>query len=319
MLINKYSKLFHKYLLNISNCNDDIEYTYYPDNLIIKPNTNRIVHLHIIDINNFKNIYNDFFDNIIKYYTIYITFIYGDIERIMFMYNSYKNKIQYIKVKNKGYDIGPKIALLDFLYNNDILYNHILFLHAKKDVNKRKLYFKPLVGTADIIKKNIELIENQNNIGGIFPNMYKKEDNDLIKYSKNNISYITELLNLHDLKNNNITDFSEGNCMILKKSVIDLIFKNKTKLLYNMCNDKDSFDENWVRCRFNIPEILQSQQLYDDFIKNPNNYKLNNTLIAVGNNLANPNNDMPDGMYEHLWERVWVNFIYELNLEYISY
>lgn len=319
MLINKYSKLFHKYFLNISNCNDDIEYTYYPKNIIIKSDNNRIVHLHIIDIDNFIDVYGSYIDNIIKYYTIYVTFTCGDVERIMFMYNNHKNNIQYIKVKNKGYDIGPKISLLDFLYFNNISYNHILFLHSKKDINKRNLYFKPLVGSIDIIEENINLIENNDNIGGIFPNMYKNKENDLIQYSINNIEYINQLLHLYGLKNNNIIDFCEGNCMILRKDVIDFIFKDKTKLLYNMCNDKNSFDENWVRCRYNIPESLQLKQLYNDFIKNPDNYKLNNSLIVVGNNLANPNKDMPDGMYEHIWERIWVNFIYELNLQYISY
>ena len=38
----------------------------YPKNIIIKPDNNRIVHLHIIDIDNFIDIYGSYIDNIIK-------------------------------------------------------------------------------------------------------------------------------------------------------------------------------------------------------------------------------------------------------------
>ena len=61
----------------------------------------------------------------------------------------------------------------------------------------------------------------------VFSLIYKKSKNDLIQYSKNTIEYIKQFLDLYDLNNNNIIDFSEGNCMILRKDVIDLILKIK--------------------------------------------------------------------------------------------
>ena len=313
MLINHFPKLFHKYILNISNYDDEIEYIIYPNNKIITPKNNRIAHLHIMNLNDFFDIYGNFIDNIIQFYTIYITFISGDIEKIKYNLN---NEIQFLKVKNKGYDIGPKIAFLDFLYTNNISCNYILFLHSKSDPKKRHEYFNPLIGSIDIIRKNIKIIENNNDIGCIFPNIYKKESHNVKDYSINNMIYLKELIKLYNLKTNDITDFSEGNCMILKKNVVDFIFKNKTRIFYNLCNDKDSFDENWVRQRFNISSKLLLHHLYNDFKNNPDSYKLNNSNHAIGNNLANPNKDMPDGMFEHVWERLWVNFIYECGMKY---
>ena len=36
-----------------------------------------------------------------------------------------------------------------------------------------------------------------------------------------------------------------------------------------------------------------------------------------GNNFKNKSNDMPDGMIEHIFERIYINVLDELNLKYI--
>ncbi|MBI95551.1 hypothetical protein CL656_00145 [bacterium] len=319
MLIDKFPKLFHKYILNISNSQDDLNYDCYPNDSI-KSKKKRICHLHIKDIDLFNDFYKEYMDNLLENYDVFITFTEGSFENIIYSYNKYyeNNELYFLKVKNKGYDIGPKIILIHILYNHNIQFSHILFLHSKSDILKRNYYFNPLVGNKNKIIKNIQLIENNKKVGGIFPNMFKANDIDVKEVSKNNLCYFNELVKLYGLKKQNIIDFCEGNCMILHEKIINFIFKNKTQVLYNLCNEINSFDENWVRIRFNIPKIFKLQDVYSNFINEPNNYKLNNTS-QIGNNLKNPKNDMPDGMFEHVWERMWVNFIYELNMGYVSY
>ena len=321
MLIYKYPKLFHKYILNVSTQTDEIFYILKANNDEIIVKKKHIVHLHIFNIELFDNFYGNYIDLLKKHFTIFITYIIGD--KSLILENLKKeldtNNLYIINVKNKGYDIGPKFVFLYLLEKYNInTYNSILFLHSKTNNEKRYLYFTPLIGNEEIIIQNIRIMddEEKQNIGGIFPNMFKKEEHDVIRYSFNTLNYINEITSYYDIKHKNIIDFSEGNCMYLHKNVINYIFKNKTKLWYNLCNSIESFDENWVRKRYNKPNSLKTQDLYNDFINNSIHFKINNSEIPVGNNLANPNHDMPDGMFEHAWERLWVNFIYECNMNY---
>lgn len=317
MLIYKYSKLFHKYILKLSNHEDDILYTLKGNKNIIINKKKHIIHLHIFNIELFDDFYEKYYENISDFFTIFITYIIGEkdvlLEELKEKYE--KNELYFIHLLNKGYDVGPKIVLINILEENNINYESILFLHSKTNNEKRYSYFYPLIGTKEIIKKNINLLENDN-IGGIFPNIYKKEDHDVKKYSLNNLIYFNQIVNYYDLHEKNIIDFSEGNCLYLHKNVINFIFKNKTKLWYNLCNTIDSFDENWIRKRYNKPDTLSLEDLYNDFTKNSIYFKINNSEIPVGNDLANPSHDMPDGMFEHVWERLWVNFIHECKMKY---
>ena len=44
---------------------------------------------------------------------------------------------------------------------------------------------------------------------------------------------------------------------------------------------------------------------------------LNKNGKAVGNNFGNISNDMPDGMIEHIFERIYINVINHLKLNYL--
>ena len=53
-----------------------------------------------------------------------------------------------------------------------------------------------------------------------------------------------------------------------------------------------------------------------DYLNNAEYMNLNNDGNAVGNNFGNKSNDMPDGMIEHVFERIYINVIDHLNLKY---
>ena len=48
-------------------------------------------------------------------------------------------------------------------------------------------------------------------------------------------------------------------------------------------------------------------------------FDLNRDGNPVGNNFKNKSNDMPDGMIEHIFERIYINVLDELNLKYLNY
>ena len=106
--------------------------------------------------------------------------------------------------------------------------------------------------------------------------------------------------------------------MILSKRIVDKIFVENKKLLYNILNDKNSFDINWFNWYYK-PNIKNYKELYEIFVK----YNL------IGNNLNNPNTTMisknldynsffnkalgnvqfPDAMIEHAFERIYLSVI----------
>ena len=109
--------------------------------------------------------------------------------------------------------------------------------------------------------------------------------------------------------------YSEGNCMFLSKKIIDFLFLDNLHILYNILNRPNSFDVNWVRIRFRKTTV-SANILYSDFRNNNEYMNINNNGYAVGNNFDNLSNDMPDGMVEHVFERIYINIINHLNLKY---
>ena len=61
----------------------------------------------------------------------------------------------FIKVKNRGRDIGSFICSLDYIYKNNIKFDNILFLHSKTNDARRLQYFEPLIENDYKIKKNL--------------------------------------------------------------------------------------------------------------------------------------------------------------------
>jgi hypothetical protein len=261
MLYN-YPTLFNKYILNISNINKQIEY-----NLMKKNNlTEYICHLHIHDICTFSE-YIEYINIIINEFSIIITYNNGDLIENHLGYN-----ILFIKVENKGYDIGPKVSMLKYLENESISYKYILFLHSKSSITHRNKYFNPFLKNSNRIKLIKYLLINSNLLG-IFPN--EIHINEESCYTAN-IRYFNEIIKFLDI-NNNQKIFAEGNCMILHKNVIDFIFKSRYELFYNILNDNKSFDYNWFNICYNLKS--NSNKSYKYFIDN--NLNRNNLKIEL--------------------------------------
>ena len=108
--------------------------------------------------------------------------------------------------------------------------------------------------------------------------------------------------------------------MILSKKIIETIFTNNLHIFYNILNTPNDFDLSWVKGRYGKQD-KSIYELYNDYKNNSSYMLLNNNSISVGNNFGNLSNDMPDGMIEHIFERIYLNVIEHLNLNYkvVSY
>ncbi len=295
-IISKYPILFHKYLLKIADPEEDLCYT---SSYKFGDYKRYILHIHIYDLSKFHSFFGNFIHEFYEDYTIIITYSIGNpLEKP-------ELDIVYIKVKNKGYDIGGKICALDYLYKLDVKYEYILFLHSKSDKKKRAAYFNPFI----VHRKELKDMMAEEGVMGIFPNTLWIDHNGFKNYGgydvfKNNEKYLDELFGFLGIERREKI-FAEGNCMILKKDVIDFIFSTRCKLFYNLLNEENSFDYNWFihyyKKAWMNPSISSSYNEY-----------MNRNLFGNNNGVKNTSSSHPDSMIEHVFERLWINAILQL-------
>ena len=128
--------------------------------------------------------------------------------------------------------------------------------------------------------------------------------------------YHNEFLSYLNISKKEEMPFSEGNCLILSKKIVDIIFTNNLNTFYNILNTDKDFDISWVKGRYGKHNCT-NEQLYDEFLKNAEYMNLNSNGKAVGNNFGNNLKDMPDGMIEHIFERIYINVVSHVNGNYI--
>tara|TARA_B100001093_G_scaffold519417_1_gene608365 strand:+ start:7078 stop:8931 length:1854 start_codon:yes stop_codon:yes gene_type:complete len=296
---NAYPTLFHKLILNIHK-QDDLQYKVITKETLNSKNL--IAHLHCYNGDQFDKIYHNYIKNIEKYFNIYITYCIGSID----------SKYTHIKIPNKGFDIGAKICLINYLKINKIKYSHILFLHSKSCELSREKYFNFIKDSniEECIKKINE------NYDGIFPAIKKEGDWNTKKFWPNKI-YFKELCKYLNIDNKNHI-FFEGNCMILSYRICKHIFEDNDYLFYSILNDSNSFDINWVKWYYKINGTIET--IYKQF-KDNNLY--GNTLACDKTTeipihekttewiLKSPFTDyrFADGQFEHAFERIYLNCI----------
>ena len=299
--IQKYPLLFHKYLLGLSSYNTQIPYNVISSSNINKP---YICHFHIHNINLYDE-YIIYIDRIKHEFDVIITYNIGE--------KHIDNNVTVLQVENRGFDIGPKLCMLQFLVDKSINYECILFLHSQSDKDKRNQLFDPLIKNIARIKLVKSMIEVNKNLLGIFPNWCFKGKkvyvNNTYNPFKANHMYFNEILNFLNIGNRQ-HDFSAGNCMVLRRKIIDRIFNNYLKIFYNILNEKDSFDLNWYRIRHNLKIEPSPEFAYNHF---------KSSTSKIGNNfsLMKSQHSMPDGMIEHVFERIWLNVIKEMYGDYM--
>lgn len=287
--ILKYPFLFHKYLLQLRKP-QPIPYKITKRHII----TNEFIcHLHIFDLDKFDSIYGEYINNLLCEYDIVVTFVHST-KQIQY-------PVTFIQIKNQGFDVGGKLCCLQYLKDINHLFHSILFLHSKTDSIKRKQYFHPLIKNINRIKL-CKLLVKYKNISGIFPNLIWDKNNSPKEYDvfACNELYYNELSSFLNIKKNYC--FSEGNCFLCTKKVIDSIFTNYI-LFYNILNDDTSFDYNWFSSVLKI-----KGNLFEVYKK---------SLTMKKTSLMNIEPKFRDGMIEHAIERMWIDAVKQLDENYL--
>jgi predicted metal-dependent hydrolase len=294
VIINKYKYIFHKYHLKLIDINESIPYKVICKNENIK--NEFICHLHILNINDFENIYGEYISNLKNEFKIIITYSFGEIPP-----NLLYNDIDILLINNKGFDIGGKLCMLEYLKNENIEYNYLLFLHSKSNIESRKKYFLPFIKSIYRIKL-VKILLKYKNICGVFPNVIHDNIDGV------NITNYNEMIKLLNIKND-VKVFSEGNCFACNKKLINNVFKYDYKLWYNILNDYNSFDCNWVKIKYFLEHLNNYNNIY--------NYYRNNNCYGNNFQIINTYESYPDAMIEHVFERLWIVSIINSNDNYI--
>lgn len=298
-----YKYLFHKYLLKITNPQKRIEYLKINE-IITNPIRKYILHIHCYDLKYFEKYFTTIFDNYNNLFDIIITYCEGEILDLKNNYN-----IIWLKIVNKGADIGGKICAINYLNSSKVEYSHILFVHSKTDQSDRENFLKPFESRAKLI---IGLIENSNfPIDAIFPNYHnivydEKNNTHTIKY---NLKYLNDFLLWLGINYNpkKINYFNGTNTFIFSKRLIDFIFGDEKLLtIYNTLNESNTFDYCWYRKKYNIKE--------KDIFKVFEDYQ---TKGNIGNCFNDLTKSLPNCCVEHMFERAWINIITHLGYNYL--
>ena len=273
-------------------------------------------HLHCYDIAKFDEIYGEYIENIMRYFSVIITFSIGDdISEKLKLYNA---KYILLKIKNKGFDIGGKICAFTFLKKKKINYQHIFMLHSKSNISHRMKYWNPFLLNIDRLHYICSII---NHYDLIIPNILSDGDWNMKEGYTINKYYYTEYNKLMNYRH--ITSkFVEGNCLIASRKIIDAVFGCDLYYIYSKLNDVTTFDYNWVKFQYKLWGKSYID-VYDFYITN----KLNGNSMCHNKeklicdydfifNTSPPdicNNFLKDGSYEHLWERLWINVCENIN------
>ena len=204
-----------------------------------------------------------------------------------------------IEVKNKGMDIGVFLLSLLYIRNNNLQYKYLIKLHTKTDDRFREHVCEHLIGTKEIINKNLNILRNDETVGmlngTLIFNYHKNKSffNNHITY----LEYLSELLLNKNLDINKL-EFAVGTFFYSKFDVFDIFTKNHIKLIYNKLNDFESLDINWYSIFYNLKNKNEEYIL--------NHYK-ENKKTNYGNNLELQKktncSGMRDFMLEHALER----------------
>jgi len=284
---SKHPNLFHKFILSLSLPTIYIPYTIIQE---YKYTNEFLCHLHIFNLDSFEIMYGKYIKNLMAEYHIVVTYIHSSTHQ-----SSYP--ITLLQIKNKGFDIGGKLCCLQYLKDQQIEYNYVLWLHSKTDPVNRFRYFSPLIKNKYRIKL-CKTIMKYKNISGIFPNiMWYNCSQDHDVFVSNNV-YYTELCDFLNIKPNYC--FNEGNCFMCTKQVINTIFTDYT-LFYNLLNTPTSFDYNWLQHAL-CDTTSTLHELYAKFDPTIHNLQTIN---------------LRDAMIEHTIERMWIDAIVHLNQDYI--
>lgn len=296
--------LFHKYVLNITEYGKQIEYLDISEN-IISERKKFFLHIHCYNLKHFIEYFEKIINNYKDLFDIIITYCKGKI------YSINNLNIIWLKIINKGADIGGKICAINYLNLMKLEYSHILFVHSKTDPIDRENFIKPFESESRA-RLVIGLVENSNiPIDAIFPNYHNivYDEHNNTHSVKPNLRYLNDFLSWLGINYNSKKSnwFNGTNTFMFSRRLIEFIFGgNKLLTIYNTLNEANTFDYSWYRKKY----LLKEKDILQVFAHYQNSGN-------IGNCFNDSTKSLPNCCVEHMFERSWINIISHLEYNYI--
>jgi len=269
----KYPSLFNKYLLGLTNSESPMKYQVVSERNKSKRN---ICSVHCFDMKNFGRFFDEYISKLHMFFDFIITYVH-DLNDIRDQYN-----FTFIKIENKGMDIGSKFVTVNYLKANNIDYSYVFFIHSKSNDLYRKKFIDSFISNLPEI---IEIL-NEDIIGAIFNGETHMDE----KWGRNRI-YMNDIISYFNV-DPNFFFFPAGNFFIINKHICESLFTDLK--IYNILNYFNSFDYSWVKSYYNL--IGDHEKVYSDYIAN--NLFGNNVETKMGHA------GLADCMIEHVFERL---------------
>ena len=321
--IKKYPVLFHKYMLNLRNPEQDIYYKTYFEKKDKSFKENLFMcHIHLTTLNKIGEYLSSILQDVVKERILIVTFEEETYSPEQLKRLNVPNLIC-LKTLPIGKYIGGRIVMFQYLQDINKHYENIIFLHDKIEKNKIKKYYNTFLN-----KNNLQRIEKLfQHVDFIYPNNGFDGDWNLNEGYFLTNKYVNDMNTFLGFENKTSLFISDG-IFIANKTVIETIYNsNNLKILYNILNSKTSFDVNWVKMYYklkstNVQEIYrtyQSNNMKGTYYNHAHFSEIKNKDMLFNNQKIETGYILKDGTLEDVFDKLWINAILNSELKYINF
>lgn len=224
----------------------------------------------------------------------------------------------FILSENYGFDIGSFFHILEIIKQRKEKYDYVVKIHTKTNNEKRENLLQPILGNIQTIRKIIQQMKDNDNIGIIASKKARCIDThtDFVR----NQSYLQQLVSWYFNEKTRITKqvYVTGTMFWIRFDILEQLFmKVNIYNIINSFNNIHSFDWNWYyysNNKFLMNVNLQEKALYEHYMEKGKNMNLSGNIFhAIKNGTRSFH--LRDGMIEHAYERFFCYASHRLGLQ----
>jgi mannosyltransferase OCH1-like enzyme len=224
----------------------------------------------------------------------------------------------FILSENYGFDIGSFFHILEIVKQRKEKYDYVVKIHTKTNNEKRENLLQPILGNIQTIRKIIQQMKDNDNIGIIASKKARCIDThtDFVR----NQSYLQQLVSWYFNEKTRITKqvYVTGTMFWMRFDIVEQLFmKINLYNIINSFNNIHSFDWNWYyysNNKFLMNVNLQENALYEHYMEKGKNMNLSGNIFhAIKNGTRSFH--LRDGMMEHAYERFFCYASHRLGLQ----
>lgn len=207
--------VFEKYKFRSVNADAAIPYLSVRGAHLLDPHKKHYCHLHC-NGHDTQTLFDAMIEEYRKTFNVIIT---------CYDHQSVRDDVCIVQIKDKGGDIGAKIAMIQYLLQNNLPFHYIFFMGSEW----RPDVLASFQGRSELVKCILQ--DRSKTTGAIFPDSYNfTYDADV---------YVRELLSILSVSPGKNSEWFHGTpTFILSKRVVYFIFRGRTSLFYNMLKEE---------------------------------------------------------------------------------